>query len=60
MKKSIFVAVMVLFGSCLGCGPGATDTTGTPPPPAQEEVTQEIEKALESEEIDPATYGQTE
>ena len=60
MKKSVFVAVMVLFGSCLGCGPGATDTSGNPPPQTEEDVTQEIEKAIESGEIDPATYGKTE
>ena len=60
MKKFILVAVMMLFGSCLGCGPGATDTSGSTPPQTEEEVTQEIEKAVESGEIDPATYGKTE
>jgi hypothetical protein len=57
MKKSLLAAVMMLFGSCLGCGPGATDTSNSPPPKTQEEVTQELESAVESGEIDPATYG---
>jgi hypothetical protein len=57
MKKSIFVALMTLFGFALGCGPAATDTSATPPPKTGEEVTQELEKAAESGKIDPATYG---
>ncbi len=60
MKKSIFAAVMMLFGFCVGCGPTATDTSNTPPPPTEEAIEQEIQQAMDSEEIDPESYGQSE
>ncbi len=57
MKKSIFAAVAVLFVSFVGCGPSATDTSNTPPPPTAEDTQTDIEKAMESGEIDAASYG---
>ncbi|GEM_PF-5163839 len=57
MKNFTFVVLMMLFGSFWGCGPSATDTSGTAPPLSEEEIAQELEKAVESGKIDPATYG---
>jgi hypothetical protein len=57
MQKAAFFAVALLLGSSLGCGPTATDTSNVPPPPTQEETTQEIEKAVESGKIEPGSYG---
>jgi hypothetical protein len=57
MKKAVYLVLAVVFTCSLGCGPSATDTSDVPPAPTAEDTTQEIEKAMESGEIDPQSYG---
>ncbi len=57
MRFSAFVGVVALSLS-LGCGAPKVDTSTSVPPPSSEDVTQDIEKAMESGAIDPETYGQ--
>ena len=57
MKKLVLLAALPMLGLCLGCGPKATDTTGSDTPPTTESTQTELENAVESGEIDPETYG---
>ncbi len=57
MKKVVFLAALPLLGLCLGCGPKATDTSGSDPAPTTESTQAELEAAMESGEIDMETYG---
>jgi hypothetical protein len=57
MNKATFAFALMLCGFCLGCGPEATDTSTVPPAPTQEQSTEEIQKAMDSGQIDPAKYG---
>ena len=57
MKKLVFLAALPLLSFSLGCGPKPTDTSNAVPPPTAEDTTSEIEKAMDSGEIDPETYG---
>ena len=57
MRKVSLIAAGILAGCCVGCGPTATDTSKVPPPPTQEQTTEEIQKAVESGKIDPESYG---
>ena len=58
MKKLITLAFSIVLVSSIGCGGGGVDPSAAAPVPAPEETTTEIEKGVESGEIDPATYGQ--
>jgi hypothetical protein len=56
MKNLATLAFAILLGSLVGCSRGIDPSAATPPTtPEQETAT--IEKAMESGEIDPATYG---
>lgn len=55
MKKVLAVALLSA-GFAVGCGP-TYDESESAPVPTEEQTGQEIEKAMESGEIDPATYG---
>jgi hypothetical protein len=57
MKNFVFLAALPLLSFCLGCGPKAMDTSGSDAPPTTESTQEELESAVESGEIDPATYG---
>lgn len=56
MKKFLCLLVMAL-GFTAGCGEKPADTSQTPPPKATEDTSQEIQSAMDSGKIDPATYG---
>ena len=57
MKKLVFLAALPLLSFCLGCGPGATDTSNAVEPPTTESTEAELKDAAESGAMDPATYG---
>lgn len=57
MKTFIALAFATLLGVTTGCGGGDVDTSAAAPATTPEQTTTEIEQAMESGEIDPATYG---
>ncbi len=57
MRRLICVAAISFLSLSAGCGPKATDTSGSDPPPTTESTQAEIEKAMEAGEIDMESYG---
>ena len=57
MKKLIALAFSIVLVSSIGCGGGGVDPSAAAPATTPEEDTAGIEKAMESGEIDPGTYG---
>ncbi|MDA1052932.1 MAG: hypothetical protein O3C40_20970 [Planctomycetota bacterium] len=57
MKKLLALAFTMFLVGPIGCGGGGTSPSAAAPATTPEQTTAEIEKAMESKEIDPATYG---
>jgi len=57
MKKLILLGFTVLLGTLTGCGGGGTDPSLATPPQAPEQHTSDVQKAMESGKVNPATYG---
>ena len=57
MNKLTALAFAILLGSSIGCNGGGTDPSAAAPAKTPEQNTAEIEKAVESGQIDPGTYG---
>ena len=59
MKKLIVLARLIVPVSLftIGCGGDGVDPSAAAPETTPEETTAEIEKAMESGEIDPSSYG---
>lgn len=57
MKKLTVLVFAILLGSSLGCGGGGVDPSAAVPEATPEQHMLEVEKAMESGGIDPATYG---
>ncbi|MEO8497409.1 MAG: hypothetical protein ABI614_20250 [Planctomycetota bacterium] len=57
MKKLTILAFAILLGGFIGCGGGGVPPSAAAPSTTPEQTTAELEKAVESGKIDPATYG---
>ena len=57
MKKLTVLAFAILLGTSIGCGSQGVSPSAATPPKTPEQDMQAIEKAAESGEIDPGTYG---
>ncbi len=58
MKKLTMLAFAIVLGRSIGCGGGGVPPSAAVPATTPEQTTTELEKAAESGEMDPATYGQ--
>ena len=57
MNKLTTLAFATLLGISVGCGGQGVDPSVAAPAKTPEQNTAEIEKAMESGKINPATYG---
>jgi len=57
MKKLAVLAFAIVLGVSIGCGGEGVPSSAAAPTAAPEQEMQKIEKAMESKQIDPATYG---
>jgi len=58
MKNLIALGFAIGLGFCVGCSTQGTDASkATGPAPTQEQQEADLQKAMDSGAIDPATYG---
>ena len=57
MKKLTTLVLAISLGISVGCGGPGTDQSAAAPEKTPEQEMTTIEKAAESGQIDPATYG---